>query len=185
MAVLGVNLRGLGEARQLLVRGLRGDDAGRGLIEVLQPHGKAIRIERMEFHEARPGLVEENIIAKMPDLGEDHLRIVDRAVIGALLDHGDAERPLAGARLPCPAPADWCGFSRGSRLRPGPRDRSADEPEGVAVRLEGRSASPRPGTRRRGGRPCGCCWSKSTRSPSATRAESTILFEAEVPLRTK
>ena len=51
--------------------------------------------ERMEFHEAGPGLVEQDVIAEMADLREDHLGVVDRAVIGALLDHRDAEGPLA------------------------------------------------------------------------------------------
>jgi len=71
------------------------DDAGRLGAEILQPHRKAAGIERVEFHEAGPGLVEQNIVAERADLLENHFSVVDRAVISALFDHGDAERSLA------------------------------------------------------------------------------------------
>ena len=61
----------------------------------LSPMANRPLVERMEFHEARPGLVEQDIVAQMPDALDDPLGVVDRAVIGALLDHRDAERPLA------------------------------------------------------------------------------------------
>ena len=95
MAVPGVDLRGLRKARELLMRRLGGDDARRVGVEVLQPHGETACVERMELHEAGPGLVEQNVVAEAADLLEDHLGVVDRAVVGALLDDGDAERPLA------------------------------------------------------------------------------------------
>ena len=53
----------------------------------------------MKFHEARPGLVEQDIIAKMPDLLDDRSGIVDRSVVGALLDDRGTERPLAAPRF--------------------------------------------------------------------------------------
>ncbi len=95
VAVLDVDLRGLAEARELLVRRLGGDDAGRVGPEPLQSHGEPACIERVELHEAGPGLVEQDVIAERADLLDDQAGIVDRAVIGALLDHRDAERPLA------------------------------------------------------------------------------------------
>ena len=58
----------------------------------LQPHGEAAGEQRMEFHEAGPGLVEQDVVAKRPDAPEDHAGVVDRAVISALLDDRDAER---------------------------------------------------------------------------------------------
>ncbi|MET4326656.1 hypothetical protein ABIB80_002482 [Bradyrhizobium sp. i1.15.2] len=62
--------------------------------KVGQPHGEAAGIERVEFHEAGPSLVEQDVLAEMADALQDHLGAVNGAVIGALLDHGDAERPL-------------------------------------------------------------------------------------------
>ena len=87
-----VDLARLAEACQLLVRRLGRDDAGGGLIEAGQPHGKAAGEHRMEFHEAGPGFVEQDVVAEMTDALDDHLGRVDGAVIGALLDHGDPER---------------------------------------------------------------------------------------------
>src|SRR4029077_4402786 len=87
--------RGLREARELLVSGLRGDDAGRVFVELAQTHGEAGGVDRVKLHEAGPGCVEQDVIAERPDAREDFLRAVDRAVIGALLDNGGAERTLA------------------------------------------------------------------------------------------
>src|SRR5664279_5964020 len=53
----------------------------------------------MELHEPSPGLVEQDIIAKMSDPLDDHLGVVDRPVIGALLNDRDTERPLAAPSL--------------------------------------------------------------------------------------
>ena len=91
VAVLHVDLRGLREARQLLVRRLGGDDARRVGTEVGKSHRETPCIERMEFHEAGPGFIEQDVVAQMTNALEDHLGVVDRAVISALLDHGDAE----------------------------------------------------------------------------------------------
>ena len=99
VAVLGVDLGGLREARQLLVRRLRRDDAGRVGAEILQPHREAAGEQGVEFHESRPGLVEQDVVAKRADLLKDHLGVVDRSVIGALLDDRDAERSFAPPRL--------------------------------------------------------------------------------------
>ncbi len=124
VAVAHVDLRGLGEARELLVGRLRRDDAGRIGVECWKPHGEAAGIERVEFHEARPRLVEQDVVAQMPDLLDDAAGVVDRAVIGALLDHRDPERPLAPPRLLVGDRADGCGSSRGCGLRRRPRRRS-------------------------------------------------------------
>jgi hypothetical protein len=92
VAVLDVDLRGLREARQLLVGRLGRDNARRVGTETGQPHCETAGIERMKFHEAGPGLVEQDVVAEVADGFEDHLGAVDGAVIGALLDDGDAER---------------------------------------------------------------------------------------------
>src|ERR1700730_10017669 len=60
-----------------------------------EPHGEPPGIKRMKLHEAGPGLIEQDVFAEMADALEDHLGIMDSAVIGALLDDRDAE----GARL--------------------------------------------------------------------------------------
>jgi len=49
----------------------------------------------MKFHEAGPGFIKENVIAERTDTRENAPGVVDRAVIGALLDDGGAERPFA------------------------------------------------------------------------------------------
>ena len=102
-----VDLRGLREAGELLVRRLGRDDARRGFAQGRESHGEAALVERMELHEARPGLVEQDVVAEMPDPLDDAMGVVDRAVIGALLDHRDAERPLAPPGFRVRSPADW------------------------------------------------------------------------------
>ena len=67
VAVLDVDLRGLREARELLVGRLGRDDARRVGPETGEPHGEAAGIERMELHEARPGFVEQDVVAEMAD----------------------------------------------------------------------------------------------------------------------
>ena len=49
----------------------------------------------MEFHEAGPGLVEQDVVAEVADLLANHAGVVDRAVVGALLDHRGPEWPFA------------------------------------------------------------------------------------------
>ena len=122
--VAHMDLRGLREARELLVRRLGGDDAGRGFAEVAQAHGEPPLVERMKLHEARPGLVEHDVVAKVADALDDALGVVDRAVIGALLDHRDPERPLAlpGVRILDQRVGRGC--ARGSPSRRAPRGES-------------------------------------------------------------
>ena len=48
----------------------------------------------MELHEARPGLVEQDVIAEVADAVKDHLDVVDGPVVAALLDDGEPERAL-------------------------------------------------------------------------------------------
>ena len=67
MAVLDVDLRGLREARQLLVGRLGGDDSRRVGSKTRQPHGETPGIQRMKFHEAGPGFVEQDVVAEVPD----------------------------------------------------------------------------------------------------------------------
>ncbi len=136
VAVLDVDLRGLGKARELLVGRLGGDDPRRVGAEVLEAHGEAPGEQGMELHEAGPGLVEQNVIAKRADLREDGLGAVDRAVIGTLLDHRDAEGPvlLPGGlvghqRIVADFPADLFLVQRLDVDRP-------DQAEGVAVGFE-------------------------------------------------
>src|SRR5262249_51385783 len=95
MAILDVDLRGLRETRELLVGRLGGNDARRLRPEIGKSHGEASGIEWMELHESGPGLVEQDVVAEMADTLQDHLGAIDRAVVGALLDHRDPE----GARF--------------------------------------------------------------------------------------
>ena len=53
----------------------------------------------MKFHEAGPGLVEQDIVAKMTNARNDPLGVVNRPVIGALFDHRGAERTFALPRF--------------------------------------------------------------------------------------
>ena len=94
-----MDLRGLGEARELLVGALRHDDAGIVGPEVLQPHAEAPTEQRVELHEPGPGLVEQDVVAEVADLPQDLVGRDDRAVIGALLDHRGPERPRTPPRL--------------------------------------------------------------------------------------
>ena len=93
--VLDVDLGGLAEACELLVGRLRRHDAGPVRSEIVQPHGISAGIDRVEFHEPGPGLVEQNIVAEMSDFLDDHAGVVNGAVVGALFDDGDPEWPLA------------------------------------------------------------------------------------------
>ncbi|MHC2377903.1 hypothetical protein ACVIHA_002278 [Bradyrhizobium liaoningense] len=132
VTILDVDLRGLREARQLLVGRLGRDDAGGLGWKIGQPHGEAAGIERMEFHEAGPGLVEQDVFAAMADAFQDHLGAVDRAVIGALLNHGDAERTLLAPGVAVPDQrmvAD--GLAQGLLVEHVPAHR-ADQAPGIA-----------------------------------------------------
>ena len=65
--VAHMNLRGLREAGQLLVRRLGGDDAGRSFAKVAQAHREPSLVERVKLHETRPGLIEHDVFAKAAD----------------------------------------------------------------------------------------------------------------------
>ena len=91
--VLLVDLGGLREAGLLLVDGLRHEDAGILGTEVEQER-RAVLHHRDELFVADPGGVEEDVVAQAAD-AVDHLTgVVDRAVVGAELDDGEAERAL-------------------------------------------------------------------------------------------
>jgi len=117
------------------------------------------------------------------DLLEDRIHIVDRTVIRALLDDGDTERAFA---LPSVFVLDEGLFLIFSRIKVSSSAswKIGRSSVGVAIGLE----KDRDGATEKQ-RPCtAALWllrSKSTRSPSATSADSTILFEADVPLSTK
>jgi len=99
VAILDVDLRRLREARKLLMGRLRRDDAGRCLIKAAQSHRVPTGIDRVKLHEARPGFVEDQVVAERTDARQNVLRIVDRSVISTLLDHRRAERPFAPPRI--------------------------------------------------------------------------------------
>ena len=82
------------EAGQLLVRGLGGDDAGIVRAEAVQAHGVVAGEQGVELHEARPRLVEQDVIAQVADAVKDHPGVVDGPVVAALLDDGEPERAL-------------------------------------------------------------------------------------------
>ena len=74
---------------------------GEASLKVAQAHREPSLVERVKLHETRPGLIEHDVFAKAADALDNALGVVDRAVIGALLDHRDPERPLAlpGVRI--------------------------------------------------------------------------------------
>ncbi len=72
----------------------------------------------------------------MPDLLDDHVGVVDRAVIGALLDHGDAERPLAPPRLLVGDQRVIANFFSDALLVERLVEYGPDQSMGVAVGLE-------------------------------------------------
>src|SRR5258708_7878303 len=97
--VAHMDLRGLREARELFVGRLGCDNPGRGVAKIAQAHGEPVLVERMKLHEASPGLVEHDVVAKTADALDDAFGVVDRAVIGALFDYRRAERTFAIPRL--------------------------------------------------------------------------------------
>src|ERR1700734_3436432 len=87
----------------------------------------------MKLHEAGPGLVEHDIVAKMTNARNDPLGVVNRPVIGALLDHRGAERTLALPRLLVlhqRIVADALAYRRLVKIL---RANGTDEPVSVAV----------------------------------------------------
>ena len=72
----------------------------------------------------------------MADLLDDQADIVDRAVIGALLDHRDAERPLAPPRLLVGDQRMAADLVADRRLVEGLVEDRTDQPMGVAVGFE-------------------------------------------------
>src|SRR3984885_1393863 len=134
--VAHMNLGRLREARELLVRRLRGHDPGRSFVQVAQAHGEPALVERMELHEAGPRLVEHDVIAKMADALDDTLGVVDRAVIGALFDHRGAERTLALPSLLVGHEGIVSNAFAYRRLVEIFRANRANEPVGVAVGRE-------------------------------------------------
>ena len=133
VAIAHMNLRRLREARELLVRRLGGDDSRRGFIQVAQAHGEPPLVERMKLHEASPGLVEHDIVAKMADALDDAFGVVDRPVIGALFDHRGAEGTLALPRLLVLHQRVVANALADRRLVEILRAYGADEPVSVAV----------------------------------------------------
>ena len=136
VAILDVDLRRLREARELLVGGLGRDDAGLLWAEVIEPHGEAAGEQRVKLHEPRPGLVKKDVVAQMADLLDDHARVVDRAVIGALLDHSDTERPLAPPGLLVGDQRVAADFFADARLVERLVEDRTDQPVGIAVGLQ-------------------------------------------------
>ena len=133
VAIAHMNLRRLREARELLVRRLGGDNSGRSLIQVAQAHGEPPLVERMKLHEASPGLVEHDIVAKMADALDDAFGVVDRPVIGALFDHRGAEGTLTLPRLLVLHQRVVANALADRRLVEILRAYGADEPVSVAV----------------------------------------------------
>jgi len=86
------------------------------------------------------------------------------------------------ATLPCRRPTDGSGSWRGSPLVERLVEDRADQPVGVAVGLKIDRDAAADVTARRDG-PLVVVAVDSTRSPSATSADSTILFDDEVPFR--
>ena len=155
---LHVDLRGLREARELLVGRLGGDDAGRLRAEVRQPHGEAAGIERMELHEAGPGLVEQDVVAEMADAlrrSSRRCRSCRHRCIARSRRRGTAARlRQASGSFDQRMVADALAQCRLVERVPAHR---ADQAPGVAVGRHDRPGCRRRSSARRDGRPCGCC----------------------------
>src|SRR5262249_4133154 len=72
----------------------------------------------------------------MADFLDDHVRIIDRPVIGALLDHGDAEWPLAPPRVLVSNQRMIADLVADVRFVKRLMENRTDEPIGIAVGLE-------------------------------------------------
>ena len=127
-----VDLRGLREARALLVHGLGGEQPRHLLVEFLQTHRAVIGEQRMEGVVADPCLVPQDVVAEMPDLLQDLADVVDRAVVGAELDARQAEWTLRLVALGILHPRIGTDLLAKVLLVPGvPVDR-ADHPERIS-----------------------------------------------------
>ena len=92
VAVLLVDLRGLGETGLLFVHRLGDEDARVVFVEVEQ-HRRAVLHHRDELLVADPRRVEQDVVAQLADT-VDHLPgVVDGAVIGAQLNDRQTEWP--------------------------------------------------------------------------------------------
>ena len=89
-----VDLRGLREARALLVHRLGGEQPRHLGLQVREPHRAVVLEQRMERVVADPGLVPQHVVAQVPDLLQHLADVVDRAVVGRELDAGEPEGPL-------------------------------------------------------------------------------------------
>ena len=100
VAVFLVDLRGLGEAGLLLVDRL-GDQDPRIVLVQLQQQRRALFHHRNKLLVADPGGVEQDVVAQVTYLVDHLAGVVDGAVVGAELDHRQAERPPLASPLRC------------------------------------------------------------------------------------
>ena len=129
--VLFMNLRGLGKAGLLLVNRLSHHDARVVAVQV-QQQGRAVPQHGDKLLVADPGRVEQDIVAEMSYLIDDVAGIVQRAVIGAELNDGQAEGPrlLCLFRVPLGSQFAQIGFVEAMGVD------AADEAVGVAGRFQ-------------------------------------------------
>ena len=137
VGVLLVNLRSLREARLLLVHGLRDENARIFGAEVKKQR-RAVLHHRNELFVAHPRRVKEDVVAKVADAVDDLAGVVDRAVVRAELNHGEAEGAL-GAGL---FRTDFSNELAQIRFVEAMLVNAADEAPGIAGRfkIDGRRA---------------------------------------------
>ena len=100
VVVLLVDLRRLREARHTLVDRLGHDNAGVVLFEV-KKHRRGLLHDRDPLLVANPCGVEQNVVAKVTDLINHTASVVDGAVVGAELEHGEANGSFSLSTLGC------------------------------------------------------------------------------------
>ena len=91
MVILLVNLRGLRKTGLLLMHRLRHKNARIVFIEIQQQR-RAVSHHRDKLLVTDPRRVKQDVIAEMADFIDHLARVIHRAVIGAQLDHRQAER---------------------------------------------------------------------------------------------
>ena len=131
-----VDLRGLREARELLVHRLRREQTGRLGPEVLEAHRAVVLEQRVEGVVADPRLVPVHVVAQVADLLEHAAGVVDGAVVGRELDHAEPERALRVAARLVLDERVRADLRAQRRLVEGVPVHGADHPEGVPRRRQ-------------------------------------------------
>jgi len=92
VVIFFVDLRSLREARLLFMHRL-GDENPRIVFIQIEQQRRAVCHHRDKLLVTNPSRIKQDVVAQVADLIDHLAGVVDRAVIGAKLDHRQAERP--------------------------------------------------------------------------------------------